>query len=73
MSVMTDKQAYAAMFHFLEEHWKRTKSDDVGGLLGAMSMLQDGPTTADPAIAHDWRRAVGYALNGGQPGTLQFK
>ena len=72
MSVMTDKQAYAAMFHFLQEFWEHTRSDDVGGLLGAMSLLQDG-TTADAAIAADWQRAVEYALNGGGPGLMELR
>ena len=73
MIEMTDQQAYAAMFYFLEEFWKRTKSDDVGGLLsGPMSILQDA-STADAAIAHDWQRAVDYAMKGGKPGSLELK
>ena len=72
MDMMTDKQAYAAMFHFLEEYWKRGKSDDIGGLLSSLSMLQNG-STADPAMANDWRQAVEYALKGGKPGSLELK
>ena len=72
MSVMTEKQAYAAMFHFLEEYWKRNKSDDIGSLLSSMSMLQNG-STADPAMADDWRQAVEYALKDGKPGSLELK
>ncbi len=70
--MMTDNQAYAAMFRFLEEYWKRGKSDDIGGLLSSMSMLQDG-STADPAIANDWRQAVDFALKGGKAGLLDLK
>jgi hypothetical protein len=72
MDVLTQRQAYAATFHFLEEFWKRTRSDDVGGLLGAMSLLQDG-SPADPAMAQDWRAAVEYALKGGEAGSLELK
>jgi hypothetical protein len=36
MTVVSDKQAYAARFHFLEQLYLRTKSDDLGGLLGGM-------------------------------------
>jgi len=54
---MTDAQACAAMFHFLEDFYFRTKSDDVGSLLGSMPLLPDGGT-ADPAVAKDWRKAV---------------
>ena len=38
MSTMTDKQAYAAMFRYLEQLYVHTKSDDLGGLLGGMSL-----------------------------------
>lgn len=63
MNKLTDKQAYAAMFHFLEQIYLRTKSDDLGGLLGSMSLLQDG-LTADPAMLKDWNKSVEYALSG---------
>ena len=32
MSTLTDKQAYLAMFAFLESHYERTGSDDIGAL-----------------------------------------
>jgi hypothetical protein len=69
MKTMTDKQAYAAMFHFLKQLYERTKSDDLGGFLGGMSILQNG-STADPAVLHDWDKAVEYALKGGKPDSL---
>lgn len=72
MTVMSDKQAYAAMFHFLQQLYLRTKSDDLGGLLGGMSMLQDG-SPADPAIGSDWQEAVEYTLKGGEPNLLKLK
>jgi len=40
-----------------------TKSDDIGSLLGSMSLLEDG-RTADPAIESDWLKAVEKALEG---------
>ncbi len=57
MNKIDKKQAYLAMFAFLEEHWNRTKSDDLAVLLGSMSLLRDGET-ADPAIWNDWITAV---------------
>jgi hypothetical protein len=66
---MTEAQAYAAMFHFLKQLYMRTKSDELGALLGSMSLLKDG-SPADPAIVHDWRQAVEYALHGGKPDCL---
>jgi hypothetical protein len=71
MSTMTDKQAYAAMYHFLEQHWKRTNTLEVGDLLSIMSLLPDG-LPADPAINNDWRKAVEYALAGGEAGSLKL-
>jgi hypothetical protein len=66
---MTDKQAYAAMFRFLEGVYERTKSNDIGGLLGSLSLLPDG-SPADPAFIEDWREAVQFALAGGDAATL---
>lgn len=64
MRLLTEKQAYAAMFHFLDELYQRTKSDYLAVLLGSMSLLPDGGS-ADPAVDADWQKAVGYALGGG--------
>jgi hypothetical protein len=63
MNELTPKQAYLAMYSFLESHYQRSKADDVGALLGSMSLLPDG-MPADPAIASDWRLAVQSALSG---------
>ena len=68
---MTESQAYAAMFRFLEQLYLRTKSDDLGGLLGGMAKLEDG-SPADPAVVEDWRLAVEYALKGGKPTPLKL-
>lgn len=54
---LTMRDAYAAMFVFLEELYRRTESDDLGALLGGMSLLEDGET-ADPACWADWQAAV---------------
>jgi hypothetical protein len=72
MSTMTDKQAYAAMFRFLEQLYRRTNSNELGGLLGSMAILADG-SPADPAILQDWHDAVAYALKGGAPGSLTLR
>jgi hypothetical protein len=68
---MTEKQAYAAMFYFLKENWKRNNSVQVGAILGLMSLLQDGKP-ADPAMWPEWQRAVEYALAGGDAERLLF-
>lgn len=63
MSEMTPKAAYVAMFLFLERYYQMTHSDDVGGLLGGMSLLVDG-TTADPALWNDWMECVQRVSSG---------
>jgi hypothetical protein len=68
MKMMTENQAYAAMYHFLDQYYQGTQSDDVGALLGAMSLLDGEP--ADSAIASDWEDAVEFALSGGKAGDL---
>lgn len=60
---LTEQQAYLAMFFFLEQHWRRCSSDDIGALLGSLSLLPNG-TPADPAFAGDWDAAVNSALSG---------
>jgi hypothetical protein len=63
MSDLTVHQAYASMYAFLEQYYERGRSDDIGALLGFMSLLPDGGT-ADPAIWHDWLAAVRAAEAG---------
>jgi hypothetical protein len=71
MQIMTSGQAYAAMFHFLETAYLRTRSDDLGGLLGSMSILPDG-SPADPAIIASWQAAVEFAVKGGGPAAQEL-
>lgn len=54
---MNDVEAYAAMFAFLQGVYERTDSDDLGALLGSMSLLTDG-RTADPSAWKEWQEAV---------------
>jgi len=56
--ILNEKQAYLAMMYFLEEIYKRTKSDDIGGILGDMSINKLDNKTMDPAIWLDWIRAI---------------
>jgi hypothetical protein len=72
MHTITEKQAYAAMFYFIEQLYKHTKSDELGGLLSNMAILEDG-SPADPAIIREWQEAVQYALKGGEAGSLTLR
>jgi hypothetical protein len=68
---LTEKQAYIAMFNFLDQYYERGKSDEIAGLLGSMSFTKSG-IPADRAYLDDWKKTVEFALNGGQPPTLKF-
>ena len=57
MTELTKKEAFLAMYSFLEHEHEVSKSNDIGGLLGSMSLLQDGGT-ADPAVMQDWENAI---------------
>lgn len=66
---LSQHQAYLAMYAFLSEIYTRTHSDELGALLGSMSLLPDGGT-ADPAIRHEWQAAVAAALAGEVDATM---
>jgi hypothetical protein len=72
MNQLSEKQAYAAMFAFLEHRYDMTKSDDLGALLGSMSLLPDGKTV-DPAIWEDWLDAMHKAQAGSVAVNLELK
>jgi hypothetical protein len=61
---LTVKEAYAAMYDFLEQVYDRTKSDTLGSLLGDMSTTADG-MPADEAVWSDWEQSVEKAAGGG--------
>ncbi len=58
---LTTRQAYLAMFEFLRQRNERGPSGEIGGLLGSLSLLQDG-SPADSALASDWDEAVTAVL-----------
>jgi hypothetical protein len=72
MSHLTDREAYLAMFHFLEAKYRMGGLDDLGWLLDGLSLLPDG-STADPAFADDWRAAVEAAVSGKVGADLRFR
>ena len=61
MEKITETEAFEAMVLFLQGFYERTQSDDVGGLLGDMVLLEDG-TTADPAAWDNWMKSVHKVL-----------
>lgn len=65
--ILTQKQAYLAMFKFLEQYWERGKSEEIACILSNMSLSvwADG-TPGDPAYIQDWDDAV-KAVFAGSP------
>jgi hypothetical protein len=68
---LTPELAYLAMYEFFYELYQRTKSDDLGVLLGSMSYLANGQT-ADPAIWNDWMRCITKAMTTGVDANLKL-
>ena len=58
---LTVRQAYLAMFEFLRRHYERGPTDEIGGLLGSLSLLQDGQA-ADAAMLSDFEGAVATVI-----------
>ena len=78
---VTLEQAFWVMQRFLDAYWKRggghakskpSETTDVGGLLGAISLLPDG-SAADSAQMLDWLRAADLVIRDGTgPMKLYF-
>lgn len=64
-TMLNECEAYQAMFNFLEAHYNRTKSDDIGSLLGDLQLLDD-KQPADPAAWRDWLEAVQNVVKSSQ-------
>ena len=56
------RDAYRAMFGFLEAYFERTKADELAVLLGSMNLADDGKPM-DPAMWQDWLMAVQRAIS----------
>ena len=55
--ILTEKEAYMAMFELLRQYYERGRSDEIGGMLGDLSLLND-ETSADPAYSVEWKEIV---------------
>ena len=54
---MNESRAYQIMFRFLEDRYFRVPNDELGGLLGDLTILANG-MPADQAVVGDWERAI---------------
>jgi hypothetical protein len=71
MTELTSQQAFLAMYSFLDAHYQRSKADDVGALLGSLSLLPSGGP-ADPAVESDWNAAVQAAVSGSVDAAMRL-
>ncbi len=69
--MISEQQAFAAISIYLNDIWCRTKSSDLGVILGDMALLPDG-SPADPAVTKDWKRALEKAQGGESAGRLEL-
>ncbi|RKG88805.1 hypothetical protein [Corallococcus terminator] len=69
---LTIKEAYAAMYEYMSMLYQQTGSDDLGGFLGSMSLLDNGEPV-DPAAWADWLHAVQKARKGQVSMSLGLK
>lgn len=60
---LTSKQAFLAMFAYLEIHFERFGPGQIGTVLSELSLLPDGGTS-DPAAWDDWLKSVQRARRG---------
>ena len=51
------------MFEFLNSYYERTKSDDIGSLLSAMCIMEDG-NPVDIAYKNEWKESIEKAIKG---------
>ena len=72
MTDLTKKEAYLAMYSFLEREYEMSKSGVIGSLLGNMSLRQDGGT-ADPAAWSDWEEAIDRVKAGEVDASIKIK
>lgn len=61
--LLTEDEAYCAMYAFLADYYRITKEPYLGGLLGSLSLLENG-MPADPAVQTEWKSAISKARQG---------
>jgi hypothetical protein len=65
MVMLTDKQAYAAMYYFLDKSWELDKEKLLAAILSDMALMNDDKPV-DLALDGDWQEAINFALKGGE-------
>lgn len=55
--ILNSREAYSAMFKFLEKYYEETHSEEIGGLLGSMAISSDG-FPMDSGYWNEWLSIV---------------
>jgi hypothetical protein len=55
--LFNELEAFKVMFSFLEKYYEQTQSDDIGSLLGDLTLLDDD-RPIDSAMWEEWLEAV---------------
>jgi len=59
------KQAYLAMINMLDAYYWETKCNDLGAMLGFMSInIFEGDEPTDPAVWITWKECIGNIIHG---------
>lgn len=56
--LLSEREAYLAMYTFLVKHQQRTNSDDLGSLLGDMQINNYDGKPMDAALWNDWLKSI---------------
>ena len=63
MDKLSLREAYAAMYAFLERRYQITESDELANILTGMSLVSDDKPV-DPAVWSEWVKAIDSAKAG---------
>jgi len=70
MNGLTDRQAYAAMLHFLDVMHHRFGWEKLGDLLGSMLLIDGVPV--DLAFVKDWKESVEFAVKNHEASSFKL-
>ena len=55
--LLNELEAFKAMFSFLENYYEQTQADDIGTLLGSLTLLEDN-RPIDSGMWEEWLEAI---------------
>lgn len=70
--ILTFKESYEVMLHFLETWYKSSKSKDLTDILSPGKYFEDG-NPMDPIVGNFWEEAIQAVQNGENDPFLKLK